>query len=219
MNESNTSHSLELAPAQAAGNGYRPERADAAANRQLILQTAERLFAERGVENVCMSEIAEAAGVGKGTLYRRYANKAELCLALMDSQMQTFQDRMLADFRRLTDLGLSSLDLLIHFFDELVDFTEVHSPLLVEVERAGLVGQGAPPSMPHFWQYMTIHALLRQAVNKGEISPDLDLEYIGEALLASLQVDVFRFQRTVRGFSTMRIQEGLRGMVRLLASD
>jgi AcrR family transcriptional regulator len=218
MNELPTTQVIVLSPIQINRNGERAERADAAANRQLILQAAERLFAERGVENVCMAEIAEAAGVGKGTLYRRYANKAELCLALMDSQMQSFQDRLLGDFRRLTDRGVSYLEQLNHFFDELVDFTEIHSPLLVEVERAGLFGEGAPPSMPHFWQYMTIHALLRQAVRTGEIANDLDLEYIGEALLATLQVDVFRFQRTVRGFSTARIQNGLRDMVRLLAA-
>lgn len=201
------------------GSGERSERADAAANRALILETAERLFLERGVDKVCMADIAEAAGVGKGTLYRRFANKAELCLALMDNQMMSFQNRMLAEFRELTNQDVPYLDQLAHFFDALVDFTEIHSPLLVEVERDGLFGDDVPSMIPHFWEYMTIHALLQQANSHGELAEDLDLEYLSEALLAPLQVDVFRFQRMVRGFSTERIQDGLRGLVVLLSAE
>lgn len=49
-----------------------------------------------------MADIAQAAGVGKGTLYRRFTSKAELCLGLMDEQMTTFQNQMLAQFRQMT---------------------------------------------------------------------------------------------------------------------
>jgi AcrR family transcriptional regulator len=211
-------NALELTTTNFDSQAERPERADAAANRALILETAERLFNERGVENVCMTEIAEAAGVGKGTLYRRYANKAELCLALMDTQLSEFQDAMLAGFRELTEKNAGYLEQIAYFLDALVDFTEIHTPLLVEVERGGLFGSDAPPAMPHYWQFMTIHGLLRQAARKGEIANDHDLDYIGEALLAPLQMDVFRFQRNFRGFSTGRIKAGLRTWVGLLAT-
>ena len=196
----------------------RRERADAAANRALILKTAERLFRERGVENVCMAEIAEAAGVGKGTLYRRFANKGELCLSLMDSQMAEFQEGMLAHFQSLSEQGAPFLEQLAQFLESLVDFTEVHSPLLLEVARADMIQESARLNLPHFWQYMTVRALLRSAARNGELMPDLDLDYLGEALLAPLQVDYFRFQRYARDYSTGRIGAGLRSMVQLLAA-
>ena len=195
----------------------RHERADAAANRALILKTAERLFAERGVANVCMAEIAEAAGVGKGTLYRRFAGKAELCLALLDSQMSEFQAESLARFRRQTAEGMPYLTQLADFLEALVAFTEIHAPLLSEVERGGLLRVDAPLNVPHFWQFMTVSALLRAAARRGELVDGLDLDYVGEALLAPLQIDIFRYQRDARGYSLERVADGLRGLVGLLA--
>lgn len=191
----------------------RHERADAAANRALILHTAERLFRERGVENVCMAEIAEAAGVGKGTLYRRFANKGELCLALMDTQMAEFQNAMLTLFNGLSAQGVPYLEQLATFLRSLVEFTEIHSPLLVEVQRAGMIQSEERLNLPHFWQYMTVSALLRSAERAGELADGLDLEYLGEALLAPLQVDYFRFQRNIRGYTLERISDGLRSLV------
>ena len=195
----------------------RHERADAAANRVLILKTAERLFAERGVANVCMAEIAAAAGVGKGTLYRRFAGKAELCLALLDSQMSEFQAESLARFRRQTAEGMPYLTQLADFLEALVAFTEIHAPLLSEVERGGLLRVDAPLNVPHFWQFMTVSALLRAAARRGELVDGLDLDYVGEALLAPLQIDIFRYQRDARGYSLERVADGLRGLVGLLA--
>lgn len=196
----------------------RHERADAAANRALILHTAEQLFRERGVENVCMAEIAEAAGVGKGTLYRRYANKGELCLALMDTQMTEFQNATLTLFNGLTAQGVGYLEQLTRFLISLVEFTEIHSPLLLEVQRAGMVPGNVPLNLPHFWQYMTVSALLRSAERAGEVDAELDLDYLGEAILAPLQVDYFRFQRHVRSYSVERIGNGLRALVNGLAA-
>lgn len=208
---------IDLMTVEDGNTAERHERADAAANRALILKTAERLFAERGVANVCMAEIAEAAGVGKGTLYRRFAGKAELCLALLDSQMSEFQAEALARFRRQTAEGATHLAQLADFLEALVAFTEIHAPLLSEVERGGLLRVDAPLNVPHFWQFMTVSALLRAAARRGEVADDLDLDYVGEALLAPLQIDIFRYQRDARGYSLERIADGLRGLVGLLA--
>ncbi|MCP5099384.1 MAG: TetR/AcrR family transcriptional regulator, partial [Chloroflexi bacterium] len=194
----------------------RQERRDAAANRALILETAEKLFAEKGVENVNMADIAQAAGVGKGTLYRRFANKGELCLALMDTQMVEFQNSMLSRMQQLSAQGVDYLEQLDQFLDALVYFTDIHSPLLCVVQHAGLlqgVGSSTRAQLPYFWQHMTISGLLKTAVSAGELSPDLDIDYLSDALLSSLKADIFHFQRQVRGFSLERISIGLRTLV------
>ncbi len=74
----------------------RKERADAARNRRRVLDAAASLMAERGPEAVAMDDVAEVAGVGKGTLYRRFGDRQGLLLALLDDAERHLQDRLLA---------------------------------------------------------------------------------------------------------------------------
>ena len=203
------------------GNQSKSERRDAAENRALILRTAETLFEQRGVNPVNMADIAQAAEVGKGTLYRRFANKGELCLALMDNQMIEFQDAMIARMQTLSTQNVSKLEQLDQFLDALVNFTDIHSPLLCVAQRAGLLEESENEAiqLPHFWQYMTVKGLLKGAQTDGDLSQELDIEYFADALLATLKADIFRYQRQVREFSLDRISAGLRRLVHGLKSS
>ena len=194
------------------GSTCRQERRDAAANRARILTTAEKLFAQHGVANVNMADIAQAAEVGKGTLYRRFTNKAELCLALMDTQMIEFQNGMLSRMQQLSAQSVPKMAQLDQFIDALIYFTDAHAPLLCEVQRAGLLQEQEPDGLelPHFWQYMTVSGLLKAAVSNGELPDTLDIDYLADAILAPLKADIFYYQREVRGFSLERISAGLR---------
>jgi AcrR family transcriptional regulator len=65
----------------------RPLRADAERNRQRILEAARELFAERGLA-VSLDDVAERAGLGVGTVYRRFASREELIDALFSAKLE-----------------------------------------------------------------------------------------------------------------------------------
>ena len=79
----------------------RPLRRDASRNRERVLHAARELFAERGLD-VTMDEIARHAGVGVGTVYRRFRSRDEIIAAL-------FEDRM-RDYVALADVALADPD-------------------------------------------------------------------------------------------------------------
>ena len=219
MDDTKRNVEIALEISSDASSGQRHERSDAAANRALILKVAEKLFADQGVAEVSMADIAQAAGLGKGTLYRRFANKGELCLALMDTQMREFQDNMLARLRQMTADRAPRLAQLSALLEALVYFSEDHSPLLCEAQRTGALREPVESTAerPLYWQYLTVSALLSAAMDNGEVSPEVDVDYHTEALLAPLTADAFRVQRQVRGFSLERISAGLRQSVDALA--
>ncbi len=64
-------------------------RADAARNQQRIVAAARELFAEHGLE-ITLDDVAERAGVGVGTVYRRFANKKELIAEAFEQNMTEF---------------------------------------------------------------------------------------------------------------------------------
>lgn len=187
------------------------ERSDAARNRQRVVDAALRLFGERGVTNVTMEEVAREAGVGKGTLYRRFANKGLLCEALLDEPTRRFQAEVLVS---LGDAERGPMEKLRGFLDTLVRFTEQNLDLLYggheTLQGAGRVARYGHPS--YGWMRWTVLGLLCEAVREGEIPPSSDVEYLAEALLAPLNVDLYYHQSRVLGLSSDRISAGLRSL-------
>jgi AcrR family transcriptional regulator len=175
----------------------RPTRADAVKNRRLLLDTARRLFDEQGVEVVCMSTIAEAAGVGKGTLYRHFNNKTELCQALLDDDQRDLQERSLQQMRA----GGSPLMNLRWFLPEVAAFVDRNLSLL-NVGAPGELG-GALAHPAHRWWRLTIRGLLQALNVRG------DLDYVTDVLFVMLDVHTIHFQRHVLGYSFERVVNGV----------
>lgn len=71
-------------------DGERPLRADAERNRRRIIAAAHTLFAERGLD-VSLDDVAAAAGVGVGTVYRRFANRDELITGVFVAHLEDME--------------------------------------------------------------------------------------------------------------------------------
>jgi|SoiMethySBSTD1v2_1073268.scaffolds.fasta_scaffold1567392_1 AcrR family transcriptional regulator len=202
----------------ARAQAIRAERRDAAENRERILAAARSLFAERGVDAVTMQDIARAAGVGQGTLYRRYPHKGALCEALLDENF--------AEFYQEAEAGIgagghrSALDRLEFLLTRLVHYIEEKGPLLGGVVDAfsGDRRCGVYRSPMYVWLHGSVAALLRQAEAASEIAP-LDIDYTADALLAPFNIDLYLFQREERGFSQDRIIASLRHLLNALRAS
>ena len=191
-------------------DALRPERRDAAEHRQRILAEARRLFSERGVEAVSMHQIAQAAGVGQGTLYRRYANKGDLCLDLLkESGMRSWTE--IEAYLRESAASESPLARLDGLIVRIAEVVEQKARLLGAIGDAFCGDRRAMQFRNPFyrWMHNKVATLLTEAVDRGEIVP-LDATYTADALLAALSVDLYEFQRHDRGLSQDQIVDGLR---------
>jgi AcrR family transcriptional regulator len=111
----------------------RPERADAAANRARILDAARRLLARDGPDGVSIDAVAAAAGVGKGTVFRRFGDRAGLMQALVSDYMRVFQDDFLNGPPPLGPGG-DPRERLEMFFVELVRLQRAHLPMALAAD-------------------------------------------------------------------------------------
>jgi AcrR family transcriptional regulator len=179
----------------------RHERADAARNRARILEAAAALVGERGIENVSMDDVACAAGVGAGTLYRRFGDRAGLALALLDEETRAFQDELIAGEPPLGP-GAPATERLRAFGERYVDFLERHGDLLLAAGPPG-PGRNGPTEL------CTTHL----AILVTDAAPHLDAAYTARALMAVLAPGEHLFARRRLEWELDRLRDGWCGLV------
>lgn len=183
----------------------KPERADARRNRLKVLEAAERLFAEHGVRNVSLDAIAAAAGVGKGTVFRRFGDRAGLAVALLDERERELQERILTGPPPLGP-GAPAADRLSAFLDAYVDLLDAHVELLLDSENAA-TGSRYRVGAYRFW-HRHVAVLLEDGHD--------DADYLAHALLAPLAADLHQALRG-EGYDLDRIKAGLRTVAAALS--
>ncbi|GAA4557463.1 TetR/AcrR family transcriptional regulator [Planotetraspora kaengkrachanensis] len=119
----------------------RPERADAARNRQHLIATAREMLAELGPDRLTMDALAERSGLGKGTVFRRFGTRAGIFGALLDDGERVFQEQVLCGPPPLGP-GAPPLDRLVAYGHARIRFLLEHR----EIARSALDGRQAVPA-------------------------------------------------------------------------
>lgn len=178
------------------------ERGDAARNRAALLDAARRLIAERGADALTMDDLARAAGVGKGTVFRRFGSRAGLMSVLLDEDEQVSQYAFLFG---PPPLGPSAppLERLLAFGDARIRFAHTHHELLSAANRDPATRQNPAARV--------LRTHVRVLLEKAGTTGDLDAQ--ADALLALLDVDHVEHQLAA-GRSLDELVEGWQTVAR-----
>jgi AcrR family transcriptional regulator len=181
------------------------ERGDAARNRALLLDAAQRLVAEHGADAVTMDDIAAAAGVGKGTVFRRFGSRAGLMMVLLDEDERVSQQAFMFGPAPLGP-DAPPLDRLLAFGRDRLRFAHTHHELLIAANRDPQSHYGAASMVLR----THVRILLASAGTTGDLDSQTD------ALLALLDAEYIEYQLIERGHSLQTLGDAWESLARKL---
>jgi AcrR family transcriptional regulator len=181
------------------------ERSDAARNRRKVLEAAGRLFECRGAANVSMEAVAAEAGVGKGTLFRRFGDRASLARAVLEAHEIELQEGMIRGPAPLGP-GAEPCVRLYAFGRAYLEFLERHGDLILAAEFGAPGLRLVSPVYAFYRTHVTL--LLNQAGVDG------GAEYLADVLLAPLSASTFRYHRSGRGLSVEELGQSYADLCR-----
>ncbi len=182
------------------------ERADAARNRERILAAAVGLIERHGIEAITVQDVAAAAGVGAGTLYRRFGDREGLALALLDEEAREFQDAIISGAPPLGP-GAPPRERLVAFGEGYLDLLGRRGDLVAAAGGPRLGGRG-----PYGFHATHLALLVRGA------APALDPEFTAHALLGALAPGLHLHLHRELDWPEERLRAGWRALVNALAS-
>jgi AcrR family transcriptional regulator len=160
----------------------RKPRKDAVRNRTAVLAAADALFARcESPEDVTMADVAAAAGVGKGTLFRAFGDRVGLIRALYEARLEPIMDAVEAGPPPLGP-ATPPLQRVPALLDALLCFKLDNRPLALALE--GTAG-GSPYQAGHYERW---HGLLRGVLER--IPEPADGDFTAHALLAAVRADL-----------------------------
>jgi AcrR family transcriptional regulator len=174
-----------------------PERRDAARNREALLEAAEALIDEEcSVEAVTMDAVAARAGVGKGTVFRRFGSREGLMAALLDFTESAWQASVMSGPPPLGP-GAEPMERLLAFGSSRIELSLQAADLIRAAGRAGTRSYAA-------YSFAAMHA----KILLEELGVDGDHGLLATALLAPLELPILEQQVHIEGIEVERIQAG-----------
>ncbi|KUJ69477.1 TetR family transcriptional regulator [Streptomyces albus subsp. albus] len=177
-----------------------PERADAARNRRKILDAAVRLVAEQGPEAVTMNAVAHAAGMGVGTVYRRFGDTGRLLFAVLDDNEKRFQEAFMTGPPPLGP-GAPPTERLHAFLHAVADRVVDQLTILRAAEAASQKARYQSGA------YLTMHAHATMLLR--HVRPEADSAVLAHLLLAPFTPSLLEHLTTERGLTPDQIKAGI----------
>ena len=185
-----------------------PERRDAARNRDAVMCAAQQLIDHCGVESVTMDAVAEKAGVGKGTVFRRFGSRAGLMARLLDESEAAWQAAVISGPPPLGP-GAEPKERLLAFGRSRAEANLRHADLLM-----ASVGADTGRSYAAY-SFTATH--VRYLL--GALGVRGDIALLATALLAPLEVPILRQQVTVEHIDVDRIVAAWEDLVNRVVGD
>lgn len=177
-------------------------RADALRNREAVLAAADALFARsESPRGVSMDDVAVAAGVGKGTLFRRFGDRTGLIQAVFASRIEPLRAAVEAGPAPLGP-ATPPRERVPAVLDALLQFKLDNRHLSLALEEAG---SGSPYQAAH---YAWWHGTLRDALSRLPGTDD-DADFTAHALLAATRADLVEHLAGAEGMSPRRMRNRL----------
>lgn len=166
----------------------RPERADAVRNRRAVLRATEQLLAEGGGDHVSLDRVAALAGVGKGTVFRRFGNRAGLLQALLEERSGELRTAVRSGPPPLGP-GAPAQERMLAFLDGLGAIAEGNAILLSAHEQACAEDKYGDPSYQSWHRHLS--ALFAEGSGAGE-GDGRDADFLAHAVLNLFDGDLIR---------------------------
>ncbi|GAA1785231.1 TetR/AcrR family transcriptional regulator [Pseudarthrobacter sulfonivorans] len=184
------------------------ERSDAARNRERLLEAARELIAECGVDSLTMDRLAGRAGVGKGTVFRRFGSRTGLMITLLSDSEAAFQARFMFGPPPLGP-GAPGLERLIAFGSARIAYVLEHGDLVRAAESSAQSRYEVPAAL--LWQ-RHVEILLR------EEGMEADPLLMAMTLISTLDPERLLHAVRVQGFTTERLTSTWRELVTRVVS-
>jgi AcrR family transcriptional regulator len=185
----------------------RSERRDAVEHRRLILKTAQSLFDQHGVDSVSMHQIAKSAGIGQGTLYRRYNHKSELCFDLMKETFRGFMEEV--DSYLEEAQGLPVRDRLEAVIRKVFRFLEDNSHWMGVIQRQTMCSEdqtSAYDSQPYQYLHSVFRKLLEEGIGENQCRA-VNPEFSAHAFINSMSPDLLMYLQKEKGFNPEQLYD------------